>query len=147
MTVVLTTRGRICPRSAKPLAMLSWGVLCIDTHVYSVDRLGFLFLESPGTCDTQLPFNKTGPSLGRPSLGLSGGPAAVLSGNRKPALVSARPVVVDLKSPGLYNHRAAQLTGARVVMSVGSRELLLSEPEEPTLTSSGTKAPDIFGKC
>lgn len=148
MTVSLTTRGRICPRSSKPLALLTWGFLCVDLRAYSFDDIGFGVPEFPIPCDPQHIYNKESPPVFDPSTaGLFATPSSTLVGSKQVSLLATRPSLVDPRSPGLYNQKAAQLTGTRVVVSVGKKDLLLSEPEEPTLTSSGTKAPDIFDKC
>jgi hypothetical protein len=138
MTVALTTRGIVCPRSSRAESLISWGFLCSS-------RLGFNIEPSPfeKTCV----FNKDSPILFDPDdAGLFSIPRIQLTGRKSPLLGSKRPSLSNPNAPSLFNPKAMQLTGSKVITIIGKKSLLLSEPQEPTLTSSGTKAPDIFNK-
>lgn len=142
MTIALTTRGILCPHGYRAKSLLSWGFLCSSRVV----DIGFDIPFSPfaKTCV----FNKEEPTIFEPDgAGLFSVPRLQLTGQRSPLLGnSPRPSLSGPNSPGLFNPKTAQLTGSKVVTIVGDKSLLLSEPQEPTLTSSGTKAPDIFNK-
>lgn len=147
MTVALTTRGRICPKYSHGLSLMSWGVLCLDVRPFTQDDVGFLpgFVVEP--CGQDIIFNKRQPGILVPDGASLATPSVTLTGRVSPLLGSGRPSLMNVRSPGLYNHKAAQLTGTKVIRTIGTKDLLLSEPEEPTLTSSGTRVPDNFDKC
>jgi hypothetical protein len=141
MTIALTTRGMICPNGSHVLARISWGFLCTSRE----REIGFLVEPSPPT--KTCVYNKDGPQILDPSsAGLFSTPSIQLTGQKSPLLGSKRPSLVSPTSPGLFSASTVQLTGSKVVTVVGNKNLLLSEPQEPTLTSSGTRAPDIFNK-
>lgn len=141
MSIALTTRGIICPPGSYGYALISIGFLCTSLPL----EVGFLIEESLPT--KTCVYNKDGPQVIDPnSAGLFSIPSIQLTGQKSPLLGSTRPSLARAGSPGLYNHKAAQLTGSKVVTIIGTKNLLLSEPEEPTLTSSGTNVPDIFNK-
>jgi len=139
MTIALTTRGMLCPYGYRAKSILSWGFLCFGDIGFDIP-----FYPPTKTCV----FNKEEPTIFEPDgAGLFSIPEIQLTGQISPLLGNAtRPSLSDPKSPGLFNPKTAQLTGSKVVTIVGNKSLLLSEPQEPTLTSSGTKAPDIFNK-
>ena len=140
MSIALTTRGIICPPGSIGYSLISIGFLC-----NFIPRSGFLFEECLPT--KTCVYNKDGPQVIDPSsAGLFAIPSIQLTGQSSPLLGSTRPSLMTTSSPGLYNHKSAQLTGSKVVTIIGNRNLLLAEPEEPTLTSSGTNVPDIFNK-
>ena len=144
MTISLATRGRICSPSPA-LALNSWGVLCFYVRPFYEEDVRF-DVEELLRCG-QIIYNKEDPlPLAAKDAALFSTPSAGLTGHKDPALGGKRPSLSGGKAPTLFNRRAAQLTGTKVVRAVGTRRLLLSEPEEPTLTSSGTRAPDIFTK-
>jgi hypothetical protein len=145
MTLSLVTRGRICHQSPA-LALMSWGVICTFVRPFSEADVGF-DIDAFVRCG-QFIYTKEDPTpTGPRDAALFAVPRANLTGRRSPTLGGRRPSLSTAKEPGLYNRKAAQLTGTKVVRVVGTRRLLLSEPEEPTLTSSGTRAPDLFDKC
>jgi len=138
MTVALTTRGILCHKGSQTLSLISWGFLCSP-------RVGFRIEPSPPDCTYV--YNKEAPQVIDPSsVGLFAIPTIQLTGQNSPILGSVRPSLASSINPSLYNPNSAQLTGSKVITIVGNKNLLLTEPEEPTLTSSGTKAPDIFDK-
>ena len=147
MTVALTTRGRICDMSSKTLSLLSWGFLCIDLRPFLEEDVRFGFEVLPPGC--QIIYNNQDPSIyDSPGAALFAvSPNLIGAKSLSPMMSSTRPSLMSTKSPGLYNHKIAQLTGTRVVTVVGNKSLLLSEPDEPTLTSSGTRIPDLYEKC
>lgn len=147
MTVALTTRGRICPKHSHGLSLMSWGVLCVRVRIFTIDDVGFLpgFVGDP--CGQDIIYEKRHPGIFVPNGAVFANPTVALTGSPSLRLGSTRPSLMSGKPPGLYNHKAAQLTGTKVIRTIGTKDLLLSEPEEPTLTSSGTRVPDIFDKC
>jgi hypothetical protein len=143
VTISLVTRGIICHKSSKTLSLLTWGFLCSDIELDA--EIGFGIESSPPDCT--FVYNKDFPQVLDPrNVGLFATPVVQLTGQRSPLLGSKRPSLADPRKPGLFNPKIVQLTGSKVVTLVGTKSLLLSEPEEPTLTSSGTRAPDIFDK-
>lgn len=141
MSLALTTRGVICHAGSIGYSLISIGFLC-----NFIPRAGFLIEESPPTKSCFV-YNQEGPHIFEPSsAGLFAIPSIQLTGQKSPLLGSPRPSLASTTTPGLYNHKSVQLTGSKVVTIVGNKNLLLSEPEEPTLTSSGTNVPDIFNK-
>lgn len=148
MTASLTTRGRVCHNSSTALSLISWGFICIEVRPFVIDDVRFGFEEQPEA--KQRVYNKEQPPVFDPQqAGLFSHGAISLTGSASISLLGKqkRPSLMDPRSPGLYNRQAAQLTGAKVIRAVGKKSLLLSDPEEPTLTSSGTKVPDLFEKC
>jgi len=152
MTLALTTRGRLCHRPFQFRSLVSWGFLCKDIlePAFKVDTFEF--------CQ-QFVFNKEAPFLididqisfippNRPDLAKKGQscafvvndePKNFLSTTKRPSLVSP--------SAHVYNSKSPQLTGAKVVRTLAGREILLADPEEPTLTYSGTSIPELLEKC
>ena len=147
MTVALTTRGRICPKHSHGLALMSWGVLCVEVQPPVLDDVGFLPGFVTDKCAQNIIYDKRPPSIYDPTPAVFNTPNIALTGSKTPVLGGKRPSLMSVKDPGLYDHKAAQLTGTKVIKTIGTKEVLLSEPEEPTLTSSGTRVPDIFDKC
>jgi hypothetical protein len=141
MTLSLVTRGIICHKSSKALSLVSWGFLC-STRPFV---LGFDI--DPTLPECTFVYNKDLPQVIDPArVGLFATPTIQLTGQSRPLLGSSRPSLMGKRTPGVYDPKAVQLTGSRVVTFIGNKNLLLSEPQEPTLTSSGTRAPDIFDK-
>ena len=131
--------------SRTPRRKKSWGVIFTFVRPFYPEDARFDVEESL-KCG-QLIYTKEDPTPGGAQLaGLFSTPGAVLTGRKSPLLGGQRPSLSETKTPGLYNRRAAQLTGTKVVRAIGTRQLLLSDPEEPTLTSSGTRVPDLFDK-
>ena len=109
--------------------------------------MGFLPGFVTDKCSQDLIYQKKAPGIYNPATVAFAIPNISVTGSKSPLLGSKRPSLMSVKDPGLYDHKAAQLTGTKVIKTIGTKELLLSEPEEPTLTSSGTRAPDIYDKC
>jgi len=126
---------------------MSWGFLCVRARIYTIDDVGFLPGLVTVPCAQDIIYGKKAPTVLVPNSAVFANSSAVLTGKASPLLGSKRPSLMNVRSPGLYNHKAAQLTGTKVIKTIGTKELLLSEPEEPTLTSSGTRVPEIFDKC
>lgn len=144
MTVSLTTRGRICSQSPV-LALNSWGVICQFVRPFFEEDVRF-DVEELVRCG-QIIYNKEDSvPLSVRDVALFSTPDVALTGRKSPLLGGQRPSLSSTKVPSLYNRQAAQLTGTRVVRVAGGKQLLLSDPEEPTLTSSGTRVPDLFTK-
>lgn len=139
MAVALTTRGIICHKGSQTLSLISCGFLCTSIVVGG--------LIEPSLPDCTFVYNKESPQLLDPTtVALFAIPALQVTGQSSPILVNKRSSLSSSASPSLYKPNAAQITGSKVITIIGNKNLLLTEPEEPTLTSSGTKAPDIFDK-
>jgi hypothetical protein len=147
VAISLITRGKICPRSSPVHALYSWGVLCLQIRPFLEENVRFDLEAQAAVCD-QIIYNKELPPIFDPTNpGIFSNPRVVLTGRREPILGGKAPSLSGPKAPSLYNWRAAQVTGARVIQLVDGKPVLLSDPEEPTLTSSGTQPPDLFDKC
>ena len=148
-TIGLNTRGRIRTRkrSSRPLSLLSWGFLCLDFRAFASGDIGFIVRPQPKDCD--IIFTKTGPSvLDAPTAGLFTRPGVPITGGHVPLFVNGPTArVVPPSIPDIYNEKSVQLAGTHVVNPVGGKNILLSEPEEPTLTVSGTRNPNLFDIC
>jgi hypothetical protein len=124
---------------------MTWGFICVDIRPFDAADLGFGTSTSVG--NDYFIFNKKPPEFNKvPVASLFNNPGSrLVCATVKPLAQPKAGLLGEHQASPIYNKQVAQTTGSRVVKIIGDRTLLLSEPEEPTLLSSGT-TPVIYDK-